>query len=79
MKWNSDRTSVGVLWGEGPVGAEAMTGTVTLKTLMKSAMIYALDGTGKRMGGFIGKVSGEVLTFNISPASKTVWYEIDLK
>ncbi len=79
MKWNSDRTSVGELWGEGPAGAEAMTGTVTLKTSMKSAMIYALDGTGKRMGSFGGKISDGVLTFNLSPASKTVWYEIALK
>ena len=78
MKWNADRTSVGEQWGDGPTEAEAITGIVAINTSAKSATIYPLDGTGKRMGSFIFKISGGVLSFNISPASKTVWYEIAL-
>lgn len=78
MKWNSDRTSVGDQWGTGPVLAEGIPATITLRTVMTIATVYALDATGKRLGKIDSKLSGGALTFAIAPANKTLWYEIEM-
>jgi hypothetical protein len=76
MGWNATRTSVGDQWGSGPTQAEGVTGAVTLRTVVTDATVYALDGTGKRLGKVDSKLYGGQLTFNIGPANKTLWYEI---
>jgi hypothetical protein len=77
MGWNSTRTSVGDHWGTGPTQAEGVTGTVILRTVVTIANVYALDGSGKRLGKVASKLYGGELTFSIGPANKTLWYEIE--
>ena len=76
MGWNADRTSVGDKWGTGPTQAEGIPGAVAIQTLAKSATVYALDGTGKRLEKVASKIAGGLLTFSIGPENKTIWYEI---
>jgi hypothetical protein len=79
MQWNADRTSVGDKWGTGPTRAEGVPASITLQTSALSATVYALDGTGQRLGPVDSKLSGGTLTFAIGPTYKTLWYEIDMK
>ncbi len=76
MVWNADRTSVGDKWGGGPTQAEGVPALVAIRTLAKSATVYALDGTGKRLNKVPSKISEGLLTFSIGPENKTIWYEI---
>jgi hypothetical protein len=77
MRWNADRTSVGNRWGRGPSLAEGVPAELTVRTLAKSAVVYALDGTGKRQGKVDAKLAEGRLTFAIGPAHKTLWYEVE--
>ncbi|HZO88001.1 MAG TPA: carbohydrate binding domain-containing protein [Chthonomonadaceae bacterium] len=77
MEWNADRTSVGDRWGTGPTLVEGVPATVAIRTVVTYATVYALDGTGKRIGTVDSKLSGGLLTFAIGPANKTLWYEIE--
>ena len=76
MVWNADRTSVGDKWGSGPTQAEGISGAIAIQTLAKSASVYALDGTGKRLNKVASKITDGLLTFDIGPENKTIWYEI---
>ena len=76
MGWNADRTSVGDKWGSGPTQAEGVPGAVAIQTLAKSAIVYALDGTGKRLEKVASRIADGLLTFAIGPENKTIWYEI---
>ena len=74
MKWNEERNSVGDSWGHAPTLVNVVTGQVTLP--MTGARIYALDGTGKRMGEVKTTEDGTATTFDIGPEHKTIWYEV---
>ena len=75
MKWNEDRTSVGKDWGAGPTLVNVVAGSVGLP--LKSATVYALDGSGKRVSQVATTKSkaGEIM-FQIGPEQKTIWYEV---
>ncbi len=75
MGWNSDRTSVGNQWGHGPTVAEGIPATVTLKT-NSTRHVWALDGTGQRVGDVPATYANGSLTFNVGPQYKTLWYEV---
>lgn len=75
MGWNADRTSVGSKWGNGPTVAEGIPATVTLKT-RAARHVWALDGTGKRVGDVPATFANGALTFTVGPQFKTLWYEI---
>jgi hypothetical protein len=77
MVWNAARTSIGDHWGSGPTQAEGVAGAVTIRTVVTYATVYALDGTGKRLGKVESKLYGGQLAFNIGPDNKTLWYEIE--
>ena len=77
MQWNSDRTSVGSNWGEGPTLAEGVPATIAIRTTAKSAQVHALDGTGKRQGTVNAKLAEGWLTFEIGAAHKTLCYEVE--
>jgi hypothetical protein len=77
MRWNAERTSVGDKWGAGPPVADGVAASVSIHTLVTSATVYALDGTGKRMGTVPSRLFGSELTFQIDPKYKTLWYEIE--
>lgn len=78
MKWNEDRTSVGKEWGKGPTLVNVVTGSVGLP--LKSATVYALDGTGKRVSEVATtKPSAGTILFQIGPEHKTIWYEVVVK
>jgi hypothetical protein len=75
MGWNAARTSVGSQWGHGPTVAEGIPATVTLKT-NAARHVWALDGTGKRVGDVPATYANGRLTFTVGPQFKTLWYEI---
>ncbi|HEY7310906.1 MAG TPA: carbohydrate binding domain-containing protein [Gemmataceae bacterium] len=77
VKWNTDRTSVGNHWGEGPSLAEGVSATIKLNTPANKATVHALDTTGKRRGRVNARLADGVLTFTIAPEHKTLWYEIE--
>jgi hypothetical protein len=77
MQWNADRTSVGDHWGGAPTLATGISAAVTINTLVTSATVYALDGTGKRQGVVPSRLNASVLTFQIEPKYKTIWYEVE--
>jgi hypothetical protein len=77
MQWNTDRTSVGKNWGEGPTLVEGVPATITIHTSARSANVFALDGTGKRKSKVESKLSGRRLTFDIGAEHKTLWYEVE--
>jgi hypothetical protein len=77
MKWNAERTSVGNQWGSGPALAEGVPATIALRTLAHTATVHALDATGKRRGRVDARLADGILTFDIGPVHKTLWYEID--
>ncbi len=78
MGWNKARNSVGDQWGTGPVNVEGVTAAVTIHTVRTAPIVYALSETGKRLNKIDSKLHASSLTFNISPADRTVWYEIDM-
>ena len=75
MGWNAGRTSVGDKWGHGPTVAEGIPATVTLKT-NAARHVWALDGTGKRVGDVPATFADGRLTFTVGPQFKTLWYEV---
>jgi len=76
MGWNADRTSVGDQWGHGPVMAEGVPATVSLKTDGGARHVWALDSTGKRATEVPATYAKGVLTFTVGPQFKTLWYEV---
>jgi hypothetical protein len=76
MQWNADRTSVGNRWGDGPTLAEGVPATITIRTKAHTAVVHALDATGKRRRQLDARLADGVLTFTIGPKHKAVWYEI---
>jgi hypothetical protein len=77
MQWNAERTSVGRNWGTGPTRAEGIPAAITIATQARSAVVFALDGAGRRQRRLDSTLAGGQLTFRISPAARTLWYEID--
>lgn len=80
MGWNADHTTVGTQWGRAPTLCEGIAARVTLSTVIPngSAKIYALDGSGARSSELPATREGDKLTFAVSAACKTLWYEIEL-
>jgi hypothetical protein len=74
MEWNADRTSVSDKWGKGPVRAEIVPCTITLK--VPKAQIYQLDPAGKRIGKVaVEKVAGGV-RFKVGDSTKSCYFEV---
>lgn len=76
MGWNSDRTSVGDQWGQGPTLAEGIPAAVSLKT-NGPRTVWALDGTGKHSQRVPATYAGGSLTFTVGPKYRTVWYAVE--
>ncbi len=76
MSWNADRTSVGNQWGTGPVMAEGIPATVTLKTDGPRS-VWALDGTGAHTQKVPATYAAGALTFTVGPEFKTLWYAVE--
>ena len=77
MVWNADRSSVGNQWGTGPTRIEGILAFVRLATDLKQARVWALDATGARQFGVPSRVRNGVLSFAISSAWKTAWYQVE--
>ena len=75
MVWNAARTSVSDKWGHGPTVAEGIPAAVSLRTT-GARRVWALDGTGKRVGDVPATWTGGLLTFTVGPQFKTLWYEV---
>ncbi len=76
MKWSEDRHTVNKNWGDAPVLAEGVAGTIGLRTNQP------LQVTALKSNGDVGKAiqaqkndeSADALTFAISPSDQTMWY-----
>jgi hypothetical protein len=77
MGWNADRSSVGAQWGGGPTQVEGIIATISIITPLKNARVWALDNTGQQRSPVISNWKDGVLTFNISPLHRTLWYQIN--
>ena len=75
MAWNATRTSVGDQWGTGPVEAYVPPMTVSLDR-DRAATVWALDVHGARKAEVNSTFAAGRLTFAVSPADATVWYEV---
>jgi hypothetical protein len=75
MGWNEAHNSVGTKWGNGPTQVLGVTGSVSIQCA-KAMKVYTLDQTGKRDQQVNARFDKGVLSFDISPAQKTVWYEL---
>ena len=75
MTWNATRTSL-TGWGTGPTLARTPTAAVHITNRATRMTVYALDATGKRLAEIPADLRDGVLTFNLRPEHKTVWYEI---
>ncbi len=75
LQWNAARTFATDAWAKGPVEVEVSTGTVTIKTSLKAATVYALGPDGKRKNEVPSQIANGALTFRIGPEHKTVWYQ----
>ena len=76
MGWNADHTSVGTKWGTAPTLCEGIYGKIKLRTNVRAAKVYALNGTGERAGEVTASLNSDHLSFNFGPEYKTIWYEI---
>ncbi len=74
--WNATRTSVGNNWGTGPMVAEGIPAQISLRTIAKTATVYALDGRGARLSIVPSTLGAGTLRFQIGAQYKTIWYEI---
>ncbi len=75
MGWNADRTTVGSVWGTGPVMIKQTTARVSIAGHAGNK-VFALKPDGTRAGPVATETSGDSLRFTITPSDKTVWYEI---
>jgi hypothetical protein len=76
LEWNADRTFAKNSWASGPTMAETVTATITVPTEARTASVYALDATGRRITPVASSLANGRLTFTISPGYHTLWYEI---
>lgn len=78
MGWNSDRTSVGRQWGNGPTLVNGVPVDVRLKT-RAAHRVYALDPSGQRVAEVpVTSQAESTLQFRLGPQWKTLWYELEM-
>jgi len=75
MEWNAERTSVSNRWGRGPTQVNGIPAEMTLRAPVTA--VHALDGRGVRSGTVPVTREGGAARWEIGPASKTLWYEIE--
>lgn len=76
MGWNDERNSVSDQWGEGPVRAQIVPCSITLKN-NRAIKVFYLDPRGQRLGPVEGlRHSGGTTLFRVSSSSPSVFYEI---
>ena len=76
MNWNAERTSVGNNWGDGPTQIEGIGARIEIKISAKRARVFQLSATGGRGPIQNSQLENGVLSFQIAPQDKTVWWEI---
>lgn len=76
MGWNSDRTSVGRRWGNGPALVNGVPVDVQF-TSRTPRRVYALDPSGQRTADIpMTTQATGTLQFTLGPQWKTLWYEV---
>lgn len=61
--------------GSAPLFVEGLRGTVALK-IRTDLAVYALDCEGRRLGAVATRIDDDRLVFDLSPAWRTIWFEI---
>ncbi|MEI6501074.1 MAG: carbohydrate binding domain-containing protein, partial [Armatimonadota bacterium] len=80
MGWkNEQKDTVGSDWGTGPTLVEGIPATITLPVVAARVTVYALDERGQRREKVAVRDEGGKATFDIGPACKTIWYEVEVK
>ena len=74
MVWNTARTSVGRNWGHGPAQVNGITALLTLSNRVTA--VQALDGTGHQLGPVNVERDRGRSRWKISPAYRSLWYEV---
>jgi hypothetical protein len=79
MGWRDEaRNTVGRNWGKPPSLVEPIAAAIQVPRGARAPVLYPLDDRGQRGKGIPATLAGsDVAQFQIGPAHKTVWYEID--
>ncbi len=75
VEWNAERTSVSDRWGRGPARVNGISAAMSLRAPVRA--VHVLDGRGERCGTVPVTQRNGVSSWEIGPASKTLWYEIE--
>ena len=75
MIWDAVRKSVSDRWGHGPMTAEPIPATITLRGAT-AAKVYALAPDGSRAKPVDAKIDAGALVFTARPGDKTIHYEV---
>jgi hypothetical protein len=71
-----NRVTLGSRWGNPPVLCEGIPASITIPVGADRTRCYALDEAGERRGSVSVEADGGSSTIPLSPAYKTLWYEI---
>ncbi|HEX8552533.1 MAG TPA: carbohydrate binding domain-containing protein [Abditibacteriaceae bacterium] len=77
MTWNAERTSVGNGWGSGPTQVEGIAARIQLIAGTKNVRVWALNASGNPRSAVPVVIRNGVLSFEIQPSYKTLWYQIE--
>lgn len=79
MGWkNPDKTTVGRDWGRRPSLVEGIPATITLPAAATTVRAWSLDERGSRREEIKVRSSGSNAVIEIGPASRTLWYEVNI-
>ena len=81
IEWNEERNSIGENWGTGPTLINPVNAVIRLPKagLAGTPEVFALDGTGKRMGEVAVATEGAEFVIEIGGQHKTLWYEVSVE
>ena len=80
MGWkNEQKNTVGSDWGIAPTLVEGIPATITLPVAAERVTAWALDEKGQRGAKLPVTDAGGKATLSLGPASKTLWYEVEIK
>lgn len=78
QKYNESKTQLKQV-GLAPLLVEGINASITINRPIDAATVYALDINGNRTGEISAAITSSSLSFNISNADQTCYYEIVIK
>jgi hypothetical protein len=77
LAWNRERTFARNAWDRSTTLVWPVTADVDIETGAKAATVWKLDVRGARAGKVESALRDGRLSFQVSGADRTVWYEIE--